>query len=244
MYVSGWNWWPGPVREIYDVQMMLQTPDYSPTSISCIDNVRNFENIINPGIKLFGCLSCEEFLEKHESIFEDIYTNSQIELFNKNRSEDILLKHFIERYDVVEYQDGFLAESLLRLILQSDRKKIHIHAYENGTRRSQYDQSLYSLISGPLNAGHYDATNFNHVIGATVFHFVDSLQFDKINLSFEIYSDLGDLNISMIHEMLPCDRLKQMNENNVNDSNVNQGPRYKIDMDRPIKITCSLLKNH
>ncbi len=241
LYVSGWSWWPEPNRDIYHIPTMLHQSDYSPTSISCIDNERNYDNIINPGIKLFGCSSCKEFLEKHESIFEEIYIDSQTKLFNNNRSQDILLKHFIERKDVVEFHCG--AESLLKSMLESgdnkpDRKRFYIYSYDNGVRKG-YDQSLYSKISDPLNAGYYDNTNFNHILAATIFNFVDALGFDKINLSFEIYSDLGNLNISMTHTMLPCDRLKKM------DTNVSwrDEPRYKIDITSPIKITCSLSKN-
>jgi len=96
LYVSGWSWYPEPVRDIYHISTMLQTPDYFPTSISCIDNVQNSENIINPGIKLFGCSSCKEFLEKHESIFKDIYINSQTELFTRYPLVSIVLFKIIK----------------------------------------------------------------------------------------------------------------------------------------------------
>jgi hypothetical protein len=176
-------------------------------------------------------------------------------LFNKNRSEDILLKRFIDvvtggegtgQATGLEFHHG--SESLLRNILESgDRKKFYIYAYEND-RRSSYDRALYSKISDPWNAAYYDNTNFNHILAATIFHFVDSLTSDKINLRFEIYSDLGDLNISMTHTMLPCNRLKQQMEQQNPNSNNNANaawwdyPRYKIDTASPIKITCSLSK--
>jgi hypothetical protein len=222
LYFSSWFWSPIGVRTIYHVPTMLQTPDYKPTIISCMDCANAHDA---PEITLFGCSTCKEFMEKKDGIFQEMSIRMKTDNFNKNRCEDILLRRFVEVKGLVEFSDN--AKSVLENILADDRKKMCINTIGNisGESLSRYNYVLYQKI----NVQH---ENFNHVLAHTMFcGFVRSLPFPELNLTFKICSDVGDLNIIMTHTLLPCDY-----EHNI-------GVRHKIDMTVPIKITCSLEKN-
>ena len=80
LYISGWLWTPVPIRSIYCIRTMLQTPDYEPTYIPCDDcyeedsdtEESGYTYEMNPGVTLMGCKTCKEFLDNYVKIFEEL----------------------------------------------------------------------------------------------------------------------------------------------------------------------------
>ena len=258
LYISGWIWQPFSIRGLFHVPMMLKTPDYEPEYISCADVEYGSKNNLNPGITLLGCESCKELLERKDEIYKKMYNQSQTDRFNKNRSEDILLKRFLddENKGYIEFNGN--TKLLLENILLNDRKEFRIDVYGNGSgdRLNIYDGKLYEKAY--TRDVSYDAdnkmistpeTDFNKILARTVFHQIEHHPFDQINLRFQIYSDIGNLNIFLTHRLVLCDEFKHQNDQ----QNVQQNDqddyyamcvkrnKYKIDVTTPIKIICDKL---
>lgn len=186
LYVSGWFWSPVPIRAIFHITDMLTTPDYEPTYISC-DDFDDYD-ALDPGISLFGCASCEDFLANHDQIFKDLGIQNSTKKFNENRCNDTLLKRFTD----------MTSNDLLRSMFSDDRKKFYINVYgeSSGSRLARYDDALYSKID-------FEFDFIHEAFAKIIFRpFNDSLPFSEINLRFEIYSDIGDLNVYVTHKLI------------------------------------------
>lgn len=213
-----------PVRVVYDIRILLKNPKYEPKYIECYD-VKE-ENCINPGINLFGCTECKDFLEKHDQIFSDIRIESMTEEFNKHRSSDTLLKRFLEN-NLVEFEKD--SKCLLEKIMASDRLIFITKVYGN-ICCNNYDYALFTKLSPRHD-------NINFIIAEKLFnYFIDGLPFDEINLRFEIYTDLGNLIIQIKNKLIHCDKIKNMHDGVLPEFFKNH--INKIDPDSLMEIKC------
>ncbi len=239
LYVSGWFWSPVPVRNIYHVPTMLTKADYKPLNISCNDCESNYDK---PLITLFGCHTCKEFIETNEVIFTKLSQLEALKMFNKNRSEDILLKHFLESNNVV-FNDH--SKDLLIQILANERSKFYITCYGGITHEhlASFDYSLFSKVAyKTMNQGSQADSKLDKLsflIASTLFQFIASLPIPEIHLQFVIISDLGNLNIRMKHLLIEDVEFKSkmITEGWTEKRIISQfGTRYKINDAKPIQV--------
>ncbi len=240
LYISGWFWSPFPIRNIYHVPTMLTTTDYEPLSISCDDCESSYDK---PLITLFGCQSCEEFINTHETIFDKLHQSEALKFFNKNRLEDILLKRFLESSDNVFFADD--SKDVLMKILATDRTKFYIACYGGNTHEHlwTYDNSLFlKAAHKTLNQGSKEDSKLDQLsflIASTLFNFIASLPIPEIHLHFAITSDVGNLNIRITHLLMEDTKFKsEMIEKGWTEKQIMQqlGTRYKINDTKPIQV--------
>ncbi len=247
MYMWGWCWsldgvLKTPIRSVYHIPDLFSIPEYEPKYIKCIDVKK--ENYMNPGINLFGCSVCKDFLEKYDDIFCEIKIESRTEEFNKNRISDTLLRRFLETHGLVEFEND--SKQLLEDILMSDRDIFTVKVYDDcknkgymrGKHTNNYDYSLFTKIDSSCLLHH----NINLVIASKIFHnFIDGLPFNDIDLKFEIYSDLGNLIIWIRHQLIPCDKIKNMHDGIIPEFFKNHV--HKIDPWTKLNIRCVRMCN-
>lgn len=212
-------WSPVPLRCIYHIPTLLKTENYEPIFISCDDDYSI------PSISLFDCLTCEEFLNNHELIFEKLEKIEMLKTFNEHR-----LKRFLESDQVIFHDHS---KKILEQMLHSNQSMFHIKTYGGITHEhlQRYDDSLFTIIreknlhSKSKEDFEYDGLTF--LIANMLFQFVDKLPIPEIYLQFHVLSNSGNLNIVIRHKLLP-----DMMDN-----------RFKLDPLIPIKINCFLAQD-
>ena len=227
------------MRNIYHVPTMLTTCDYEPLNISCDDCLSYYDR---PPITLFGSPTCKEFVETHEAIFENAGKLEALKLFNQHRSEDILLRRFLES-DSVAFADD--AKNILIRILKNDRSIFNITTYGGITHEHlpTYDHALFLKVAfETLNeASNVDSKNdtLSGLIARTLFNFISSFSTPEIYLQFALQSDVGNLNIQIKHVLIEdLDCKSRMIKLGWTEEQIYAqfGTRYKIDATKPIRV--------
>lgn len=185
LYISGWIWQPFAARAVFHIPTLLQQPGYEPTPVTTVDT----DDEMYPGVSLLGCKSCGELLEKHDEIQKTIGQRRQCELFNRNRSDDILLRRLLREH----------SSTLLDKILSSDRKVFFIETFGNETGENLY--LGHAWYYKPCCAEKPWCLDFAQL----AWQCVERLPFEHINLRFEIVTDVGNLNIHVRHKLQPCE---------------------------------------
>ncbi len=234
LYLSGWFWSPLSMRRIFHIPTFLQTPlNYEPIMVTCAN--ANPNNRLNPGFDIYGCSSCKEFLEKQDQIVSDISHKNQKEKFNKYREIDTLLRRLYEVDNLVDY-DNIHGDSKLLLgqILSNDREIFYVKSIGNiSGDELGHGWSLTNKLESK-----YD--NFNYVLSDTLFRCVDKMPLEEINFRFEIYTDLGNIIISLYHKLIPCNNLKESYGDDV--SECLKDRTKKIDSETKMNIKCSIIQ--
>jgi hypothetical protein len=238
LYISGLFWSSFPVRIIFHVPTMLTTPDYTGLSISCDDCKSNYDV---PDITLFGCETCKQFIDMQEIIFEKLNREKVIKTFNKNRSDDILLRRFLESKHVV-FADH--SRDILMKMLENDRSEFYISCFGGNSHEhlTNYDYSLFSKVAyKTLNQDTLTNSKldpFSFLIASTLFNFIASLPFSEINLHFSLISDIGNLSIRITHVLVEDINFKlDLIKSGWTEEKINEfGTRYKINIEKPIQV--------
>ena len=229
LYTWGWSNYENtilPMRTVSHIPSLLKNPAYQPKKINCLD-VKE-ENFLNPGMNLFGCDQCKAFLDKYDKIFDKVSMECRTERFNENLQSDTLLRRFIEIDGLVDFESND-SKQLLEKIMMNQRSMFNIKVYNNasGERQDVYDYALFTKLDSKYE-------DFNYVVADKLFHSIDGLPFNEINLRFEIYTDQGHLCIHIFNQLTQCDKIKNMHDGVIPDffkNHVN-----KIDPESKMKI--------
>lgn len=227
LYLSGWFWSPVPMRTVFHIPTFLQAPGYKPIPVTCA----NANDKTNPGFDLYGSETCKEFLEKHDEIVKEIRHKNQRDQFNYNRQTDTLLRRFYEVNGLVEFEGD--SKALLGQILSSDREIF----YANSIGNISGDELGHSWALTIKLESKYD--NFNYVLSDALFRSIDMMPLEVINFRFEIYSELGNLVINIVHKLIDCNKLKETYGDNLPEYYTNRIKR--IDPDTKMNIRCKIL---
>jgi hypothetical protein len=236
LYVAAWFWLPIPVRYICHVPTLLTTPDYESMKISCLDVEDNYSI---PEISLFGCSTCQEFMEKHDQIFETMLRQQELQQFNKNRTKDILLKRI---FDMLKDDE---AKTLLGDVLSTDLTSFNIKTIGGNSlaHLSRYDSCLFQEIEidNYKNMrdmrGQIPENTVHNVFSQILFGQTNALPFDELHLKFGVFTNLGNLSIVMRHKLVPD---PECGAGSSPEFIASLGIRCKIDPTAEFAITCTI----
>jgi hypothetical protein len=176
------------------------------------------------------------------TLSEKLNRERVISTFNKNRSDDILLRRFLESKHVV-FADH--SRDILMKMLENDRSEFYISCFGGNSHEhlTNYDYSLFSKVAyKTLNQDTLTNSKldpFSFLIASTLFNFIASLPFSEINLHFSLISDVGNLSIRITHVLIEDINFKlDMIQSGWTEENIfaQFGTRYKINIEKPIQV--------